>query len=66
MKLAVKLGKDKIGELEVSTIPGISHKFELNKKWYIILKTSNDSIEVSEIAEKNTTKTESPGEKIDG
>ena len=62
MKLAIKLGKNKIGELEVSTIPGISHKFEFNKKWYIILKTSKDSIEVSEVAENPTPEPGKPGE----
>lgn len=66
MKLTVKLGKEKIGTLEVSTIPGISHTFELNKKRYEIIKTSEDSIEVidSTTAPKvKPTKPESPGEK---
>lgn len=62
MKLIVKVGKEKIGTLEVSTIPGISHSFELNKKRYEIIKTSKDSIEVSEIAQHSKIKPGSTSE----
>ena len=64
MKLKVKLGKDEIGSLEVSTMPGVSHKFQLNKKWYVILKISKDTLEVSEVAreERIPTKPGKPGE----
>ena len=58
MKLIVKLGKEKIGELEVDSLPGVSHKFELNKKWYEIIKTSDGVIEVEEHAKRSTN----PGE----
>lgn len=58
MKLIVKLGEKKIGELEVDSLPGVSHKFELNKKWYEIIKTSEDTIEVEEYAKRNSN----PGE----
>lgn len=58
MKLIVKLGKEKIGELVVDSLPGVSHKFELNKKWYEIIKTSEDVIEVQEYAKRSSN----PGE----
>lgn len=61
MKLKVKLGKSEIGTLDVSTIPSICHSFELNKKRYEIIKTSKDSIEVSEIPEKPKPTESKPG-----
>ena len=65
MKLSVKCEKKEIGTLQVSTIPSVSHSFELNKKRYEIIKTSKDSIEVTEIASKQKIedKPGSPGEK---
>lgn len=46
MKLEVKLGDKIIGELQVSTIPGISHKFVLDNVQYQIIKTSKTTLEV--------------------
>jgi len=49
MKLKVICDKKDIGNLEVSTYPGPSHSFELNKKHYKILKVEKIQIIVSEM-----------------
>lgn len=46
MKLDIKLQGKVIGSLQVSTMPGISHKFEFDNTLYEIIKTTNDHIEV--------------------
>lgn len=49
MKLKVICDKKEVGSLEVSTYPGASHSFELNKKHYKILKVEEKQIIVSEM-----------------
>ena len=49
MKLKVICDKKDIGTLDVSTYPGPSHSFELNKKRYKILKVEDKQIIVDEI-----------------
>lgn len=46
MKLDIKLQNKVIGNLEVSTIPGVSARFELNNAIYKIIKTNETSIDV--------------------
>ena len=52
MKLKVICDKKEVGSLEVSTYPGTSHSFELNKKRYKILKVEEKQIVVSEMIGK--------------
>lgn len=49
MNLKVICEKKEIGTLEVSTYPGASHSFELNKKRYKILKVEEKQIIVENL-----------------
>ena len=46
MKLKVNCENKQIGTIEVSTIPGINHRFALKNIEYKIIKTSSDSLDV--------------------
>ncbi len=62
MKLKVICDKKDIGSIEVSTYPGISHSFELNKKHYKILKVEETQIDVLEFIPERLVKPEPPGD----
>lgn len=49
MKLKIICDKKEIGTLEVSTFPGASHSFELNKKRYKILKVEEKQLIVESL-----------------
>ena len=63
MKLKVICESKEVGSLEVSTYPGTSHSFELNKKHYKILKVEEKQIDVLEFTPKNLVKPGPPGDK---
>ena len=56
MKLEVIEGEKTIGELQVSLLPGVSHKFKLGKKVYEIIKVTNTMVQVVNVPEDHKPK----------